>query len=419
MDVFRFLRCLTPSEPTTATTATTTADAEPPEPPDLVTALSADVLSIIAQLLPLPALSSLACTCRLAHSLLPDSLWLHHLTEKRALCMVAPPALASANSMSGPHWAFNAPTPADTSDEDDALREFATAILDAGGSCRARCAELWRRACVLCSRRATTSILYPYTGRGVCVECVIVRPAEAERWRRAQVVREHAAQERHFGAIRRRLEHELKGEACAALGLGAAATADAQLDLRFSSERDGRSLSALQRAGSDTVASLLVVLADDGASFGAFVPCRWERGDRFFGDSRTFLWAARPASAVDIHRSRAGCAPNFVHASETHGVGVGGDLGLFALAVSPDLVTARQLPSLTFGSLGGALSTSRVFVKDVQLWAVVVDPTVRRRGQSSWDRDAGSRSVLEPGENKLMLEFVGMEREIAMLRRHT
>ena len=61
----------------------------------------------------------------------------------------------------------------------------------------------------------------------------------------------------------------------------------------------------------------------------------------------------------------------------------------------------------------------RVFVKDVQLWAVVVDPTVRRRGQSSWDRDAGSRSVLEPGENKLMLEFVGMEREIAMLRRHT
>ena len=46
-----------------------------------------------------------------------------------------------------------------------------------------------------------------------------------------------------------------------------------------------------------------------------------------------------------------------------------------ALAVSPDLVTARQLPSLTFGSLGGALSTSRVFVKDVQLWAVVVDPT--------------------------------------------
>ena len=28
-------------------------------------------------------------------------------------------------------------------------------------------------------------------------------------------------------------------------------------------------------------------------------------------------------------------------------------------------------------------------------------------------------SVLEPGENKLMLEFVGMEREIAMLRRHT
>ena len=98
---------------------------------------------------------------------------------------------------------------------------------------------------------------------------------------------------------------------------------------------------------------------------------------------------------------------------------VGGDLGLFALSVSPDLVTARQLPSLTFGSLGGALSTSRVFVKDVQLWAVVVDPTVRRRGQSSWDRDAGSRSVLEPGENKLMLEFVGMEREIAMLRRHT
>ena len=126
----RYLRCLTPSAPTIATTAATTADTEPPEPPDLVTALSADVLSIIAQLLPLPALSSLACTCRLAHSLLPDSLWLHHLSEKRALCMIAPPALASANSMSGPHWAFNAPTPADTSDEDEALREFATAILD-------------------------------------------------------------------------------------------------------------------------------------------------------------------------------------------------------------------------------------------------------------------------------------------------
>ena len=32
---------------------------------------------------------------------------------------------------------------------------------------------------------------------------------------------------------------------------------------------------------------------------------------------------------------------------------------------------------------------------------------------------AAMASVLEPGENKLMLEFVGMEREIAMLRRHT
>jgi len=31
--------------------------------------------------------------------------------------------------------------------------------------------------------------------------------------------------------------------------------------------------------------------------------------------------------------------------------------------------------------------------------------------------DEGEASVLQPGENKLMLEFVGVERDLALLRR--
>ena len=59
----------------------------------------------------------------------------------------------------------------------------------------------------------------------------------------------------------------------------------------------------------------------------------------------------------------------------------------------------------------------------VRLWAVTTDADAPRRrvhcaaAGSGWPTDDSGASVLEPGPNKLMLEFIGMDREAAMLRR--
>ena len=143
---------------------------------------------------------------------------------------------------------------------------------------------------------------------------------------------------------------------------------------------------------------------------GARRPLLWRQ-------SHLSLGGARP-SAVDIYRSRAGCAPNLCTRARRTA----------SASAATSASCARRLARPRHGAPAAVAHLREprrraVDVARLREGRPAVGgrrrPAVRRRGQSSWDRDAGSRSVLEPGENKLMLEFVGMEREIAMLRRHT
>ena len=61
-------------------------------------------------------------------------------------------------------------------------------------------------------------------------------------------------------------------------------------------------------------------------------------------------------------------------------------------------------------------------VASVQLWSVLPPTTddvsvLRTSKKAPWEEQDDDPGCLEPGENKLMLEFIGMDREIAMLRR--
>ena len=99
-------------------------------------------------------------------------------------------------------------------------------------------------------------------------------------------------------------------------------------------------------------------------------------------------------------------------------IGFGGTRGCFALEFHSDLTSGRCLPSLTYGDTSSLASAADFLCESVQLWAVTggVGGSSRTGMCVPWGAQAG-RGVLEPGQNKLMLEFVGMEKEVAMLRR--
>uniref|UniRef100_A0A7S4BD16 Oxidation resistance protein 1 n=2 Tax=Chrysotila carterae TaxID=13221 RepID=A0A7S4BD16_CHRCT len=165
-------------------------------------------------------------------------------------------------------------------------------------------------------------------------------------------------------------------------------------------------------------ASLLVVQERGGRTFGAFIPSQLARSEAgFYGDARTFLFMLTPRR---IFRAT-GRDDHFVHMSATHGIGFGGEIGGggFALHLGADLLSGRCLPSHTFGA-AASLSSSRDFApSSVQLWDATPPEHAERltAHARSWDDAANADTVLQPGPNKLMLEFVGMEKEVAMLRR--
>ena len=56
----------------------------------------------------------------------------------------------------------------------------------------------------------------------------------------------------------------------------------------------------------------------------------------------------------------------------------------------------------------------------MQLWRVEAPGEadyVRRSKRNPWEEEE-ERSSLEPGENKLMLEFIGMDKEVAIMQRN-
>ena len=256
--------------------------------------------------------------------------------------------------------------------------------------------------------------------------------------------------------------------AAAAMATAAAAAAAAavgwpspSVELLFDSSRDGGSCAALLRAAQAAEASLLLVRESEAATgavaapsaarrfgafvstpnpnpnpnpnanrFGAFVSTPWLRSSTtaFFGDERCFLFSSGAAADDDasrdaptLHRAT-GRDARFVHASPAeHGLGFGGELGGFALGLESDLSRGRCLPSHTYGAGTARLASAPDFVCEaVQLWSVAGaggghGGSAGGGRREPWKDEA--KGCLEPGMNKLMLEFVGMEKEVAMLRR--
>ncbi len=194
--------------------------------------------------------------------------------------------------------------------------------------------------------------------------------------------------------------------------------------------------------------------------FGAFVPSAWplSSSSTFFGAKTSFLFSLtppqrRPASAAasparpppatpdsnPSHTEPSACFfratgrdEHYAYVDTAAGIGFGGDPGSFSLSIDADLSRGHCMPSLTYGDVRELASAGAHFVCDaVQLWSVDVGGTAdgaggrnelatvggSRRKKAAWEEDPAT--VLEPGMNKLMLEFVGIEKEVAMLRRYS
>ena len=239
-------------------------------------------------------------------------------------------------------------------------------------------------------------------------------------------------------------------------------SADPELQLVFDAQRHGGSTVALCRqAMASPARGFVLVIAERPTplasapaprtprSFGAFVSTRWERGPaNHFGDERGFLFSLPPppsstpepaeggaegggdggghgdggparSGTATIHRAT-GFDRCFVHASGEHGIAFGGPP--MGLSLEADLTRGRCLPSLTYGDTSRLASSTDFLCENVQLWAVYASADEARSmrrldGSAPWEGEV--ESSLEPGENKLLLEFVGMDREVAMLRRFT
>ena len=201
-------------------------------------------------------------------------------------------------------------------------------------------------------------------------------------------------------------------------------------------------------------------------AFGGFVASRWQRTSGFFGSDACFLFrlppkqtaaaatAATPASsaaaatATSAATSAASSAAtsatsssttaaaaaasttlllrptrlcsNFVHSSPERGLGFGGDLGRFGLSLEPDLTRGQCLHTLTFGDASGLATAATFLCANVQLWGVHAshEPSSRLKpagARAPWEDEP--EGVLKPGEDRLMLEFIGIEKiQSAILR---
>ena len=419
----------------------------PPPPPPKLSALPPDVLRLVAARLSLPALSSLASTCSELSATVGEfddlfgNLLEHHVGIIAERMSRAPDA-----------------------EDDELVALVARLASPAAGDCREGCSLLSAHVCVLCGSRTPSHVYFPLTRRGICGPCVNFRPGHSERWRRAQFQREGRARQRADDATRRALgaiadalplsvrrsssvasvtrlsQHGHHPSATA----GPAAIDDddeVRMRLLFDASRHGGSSAALLRAAEGARYTVLLVHAKGGGRFGAFIDEPWDKRSvkSFFGGRGCFLYRLGGGDSGDggvgddgddgddgggggqLHRPT-GLDAHYVHASSTHGLGFGGTLGRFGLSIEADLTRGRCQPSMTYGSGASALADEADFLcETVQLWRVETpaeSELLRRSKRNPWEDDDDT-SALEPGENKLMLEFIGMDKEVAMLRRFT
>ena len=435
----------------------------PPPPPPTLDALPPDLLHYIAQHLSLQTLSSLGCVSAslASHTACFEELWAALLAS---------------------HAGHVAARTSDLRAEDVEDAELRACLLpellrlDAStGGCRRGLATLRARTCVLCNMRAPSGVYFALTRRGVCTLC-LPRTGAVDRWIRAQLNREEAARRRLdiatrdalVAALGEALPADLRGHIGAAGGAAAAAEAGGgpMFDLVFDSSRHGGSCTALLRAADGASRTVVLVHAAGGERFGAFVDTEWATrgGAPFFGGPSCFLFSlpraggedggggggsgagadserddiciassssssAPPSSTTASTHRATGVDSNYAHASSELGLGFGGGLGDFGLSIEPDLTRGRVRPCLTYGASAASIFSAAddAFICDtVQLWSVdspYADHSPRgaarrRRPKAPWEQ-SGGEGCLEPGENKLMLEFIGMDKELAMLRRYS
>lgn len=194
-----------------------------------------------------------------------------------------------------------------------------------------------------------------------------------------------------------------------------------------------------------------IAVAPACRTFGAFLDKPWaERSTTgYFGGEHAFLFriiangstsshvdysmAATTASSAGASstpradvRTWSGHDRRCVHASTEFGIGFGGEMGRFGLSFDPDLTRGSCHPMLTYADSTTELLAPPTFLcESVQLWALSNpcdfadggDGTRRRRRPAPWeDQHSAEASALEPGENKIVLEFLGMDKEASRMQ---
>ncbi|KAG8464769.1 hypothetical protein KFE25_010137 [Diacronema lutheri] len=336
--------------------------------------------------------------------------------------------------------------------------------LRAGCASRAEFQEAFLRSCARCSAPEASEYTFEHS-QGLCAHCASRMPSRAlKEFLNARTLREWrigAAQRARARCVLREVlrmaaERTRRHE----LGL----LAERPLRLAFSSHRDGHSHNLLLHTLNAHAPTLLVCheqpragpRAAPAQSFGVFVPVRMLRrtapafksdegkGAFFFRlpapprprGKHDPMPPAAPAASIwpgdSWSDGRVVGVPHF-YATSAELVAFGGDASAYALRLSSDLQTGFSLPCPAFRS--PTLAAEPAFrVRCVEAWRVVGEEEEHLEWQSaqaqgrpvrSLDEEEppaiegadNAASVLEPGSNRFMLEFVNMREDLLLQRR--
>lgn len=343
------------------------------------------------------------------------------------------------------------------------------------------CARLWSELRPGCTTRAAFQEAYlsscakchaPEAGEysfehspGLCAHCASRMPTRALKdfcnQRRLRDWRIGAAQRSRARAV---LRDVLRAAGERARRPEITALAERPLRLGFSSARDGHSLNLLLHTLNRHAPTLLVVREHVPAgssvaarSFGVFIPVRMLRrtapaskSDEACGaflfslplpsQARSSHNCPAPAPAASVASIWPGQAPDGTSAGVPHFyatasdlLAFGGDAQAYALQLAPDLQCGVSLPCPAFRS--PTLSSTPAFrIAGVEAWRIVGVEEEEHEWQSAQaqgrpvrsldeeeepavDGGENAGSVLEPGSNRFMLEFVNMREDLLLARR--
>jgi len=335
--------------------------------------------------------------------------------------------------------------------------------LRAGCRTRQQFADLYVRTCSSCAAVDANEFAFEFSP-GLCSSCAVRMPGRAlQDLVRARQRRDWRLNAKARDATRRELRALLGRAAERARTPGLEDVASRPLRLAFHSERDGASLGLLRETLARHAPCFLLVTeaaapartepaeASEGSQraqrarrrwtglrnrFGAYVPLRLAKRTEpdFGGDGGggAFFFRLRPsagAAEVEVYPARGGTGvpvSNFYCTGATF-VAFGGTPGAYGIAIDGDLQHGRCLPSTEFGA--PVLSSAVSFrIARVEVWRAVSEEEEELERMAAEvqvdaprgvddDEAAFGRSVLEPGTNKFMLEFVNMREDLLMERR--